>query len=140
MADGTPASVRMEITLPCDPRFRSMLDQLVDRLVATVGGPADAASDVTAAMREATTGVLARAADTSCTSLALSLVRDDCALTVRVRYVGAGKRSGVARVLADRADEAAVPVLRRAAGRVEVADVDGAPCCTLIFPVSIGTP
>ncbi len=140
MTDRTPASIRMELTLPCDPRFRPMLDQVVDRLVATAGGLADAAPDVKAAMREATTGVLARAGDAGCTSLTISLVRERSALTVRVRYVGARKGSGVARVLADRADMAAVPVLRRAAGRVEVDDVGGAPCCTLIFPVFVGTP
>lgn len=140
MTNGTPASIRLEITLPCDPRFRSMVGQVVDRLVAAVGGPADAASDVTAAMREATTGVLARAGDAACRSLAVSLIRDGSALTVRVRYVGARGGGAVARILADRADDAPVPAMRRAVGRVEVADVDGAACCTLVVPFPVGTP
>ena len=140
MTHETPASIRLEITLPCDPRFRSMLGQIVDRLVASVGGPTDGAADVTAAMREATTGVLARAGDAACSSLALSLVRDDSALTVRVRYVGARPGGAVARILADRADDAPVPAMRRTVGRVEVADEDGAAGCTLIAPFRVGTP
>lgn len=133
--------MRLEVTLPCDERFRPLMDQLAGKLVAGFGYTATEADGVVRALAHATTGVAARADESDCTSLAMTFTSAGGALTIRVRYLVdgtaacAGTRTSIARLLAAGGDDAPLAAMRRVVNRVELGEVDGVECCTLVTPL-----
>ena len=142
-AGADPGAVRVEVTLPCDARFRSLRDCVVPRLAACLGyGEADA---VTRAVTLATSGVLDHADGAVYSSVMITFSAGGGSLTTRVRYVAEPDAPGttpardIERILSDGGRDAPLAVLRRLAGRVEFGRVDGAECCTLVTPLPATT-
>lgn len=142
-AAADPGEVRLEVTLPCDARFRPLRNRVVARLTACLGyGEADAA---TRAVTLAASGVLDHAAGAVYSSVTMTFTAGAGVLTIRVRYLadpdGSGTAPGlpVERILGDGGRDAPLAVLRRLASRVEVGQVDGAECCTLVTPLPATT-
>lgn len=142
-AAAEPGAVRVEVTLPCDTRFRAMRDCVVARLTASVGY--DEAHAVTRAVTLAASGVLDHAEGAAYSSLVITFVAGGGTLTIRVRYLvdpgapGSPSRPAVERILSDGGRDAPLAVLRRLAGRVEFGRMEGAECCTLITPLPAAT-
>lgn len=134
-------AVRLEVTLPCDERFRPLMDKLAGKLVAGFGYTESEADGVARALAHATSAVAARAGESDCTSLAMTFTSAGGALTIRVRYLvdGAGAcastGASVARLLAAGGEDAPLAAMRRAVSRAEVGEVDGVECCTLVTPL-----
>lgn len=134
-------AVRLEVTLPCDERFRPLMDRLAGKLVACFGYGATEADGVTLALAHATSGVAACAGACACTSMTMTFTSAGGALTIRVRYLVepssacAAAGASIARLLATGGDEAPLAAMRRVVSRVEMGEVDGVECCTLVTPL-----
>ncbi len=126
-------AVRCEVTLPCDARFRTMRDRVVERLAGCLGCAGAAA---TRAVTLATSGVLDHPAGSVYSSVAISFTTGAGVLTVRVRYMVdpgvADSGLPVESILGEGGRDAPLVVMRRLASRVEFGRVDGAECCTLV--------
>ena len=137
------SAVRLEVTLPCDARFRAMRDCAVARLTACLGYHETDA--VTRAVTLAASGVLDHAAGAVYSSVMITFTTGAGVLTIRLRYLvdpgalGPAPGPAIERILSDGGREAPLAVMRRLAGRVEFGLVDGAECCTLVAPLPAAT-
>ena len=136
------SAVRMDVTLPCDARFHPMLEKIAAKAVAYFGYTGAEAAALCAAVASATTGVLTHPDGASYTSLALNYRTENDALTIQVRYLvetstgGAAAGAGIERILNDGGDGVTpIDAMRQATARVEIGEVDGAECCTLVTPL-----
>ena len=136
-------SVRCEVTLPCDARFRALRDRVVERLAGCLGCAEPAAA--TRAVALATSGVLDHPAGAVYSSVTITFTTGAGVLTIRVRYLvdpgvpDAAPAPVVEGLLSDGADGAPLALMRRLASRVEFSRVDGAECCTLVTPLPPAT-
>lgn len=112
MVDRPPARVgplRLELTVPCDLRFRRLLEVMCERMASYVGYPRVEARTVAEAVARATAPAFSESGPRAYAGLCLSFATSDREMEIRVRYV--------------RDDEA------RRAGQ------PGAECCTLKRPL-----
>ena len=142
-AGADPSAVRLEVTLPCDARFRALRDCIVERLAGALGCAGGGAA--TRAVRLATSGVLDHPAGSVYTSVAMTFTTGPGALTIHVRYLvdpgapGSVPAPAVERILSEGGGNAPLALMRRLASRVEFGSVDGAECCTLVTPLHAAT-
>ena len=117
MVDGQPAGggpLRLELTVPCDRRFRPLLEIMCERMASYVGYPRVEARTVAEAVARATAGAFGASGPQAHASLSLSFATSDREMEIRVRHV--------------RDDEA------RRAGQ------PGTECCTLTRPLPDRSP
>ena len=82
-----PTAVRLELTVPCDPRFRDLLAAVSRRMAAYIGY-ADADADAIAeTVLQATGGQLGRGAPAAYASLDLTFATRDREMEILLRYV-----------------------------------------------------
>ena len=138
-----PSAVRLEVTLPCDTRFRALRVSVVERLACSLG--CTAAGAATRAVTLATSGVLDHPAGSVYSSVAITFTTGPGALTIRVRYLvdpgvrGSAPGPAVQRILSEGGGDAPLAAMRRLANRLEFGCVDGAECCTLVTPLPAAT-
>ena len=131
-----PGAVRCDVTLPCDARFRTLRERVVERLVGSLGCAGTAAAR---AVTLATGGVFDHPAGAVYSSVAITFTAGAGVLTADMRYlVGAGAPEPgppVESILGAGGPDAPLASLRRLAVRVEFGRTDGAECCTLVTPL-----
>lgn len=112
MVDGQPAGVgplRLELTVPCDLRFRPLLEVMCERMASYVGYPRVEARTLAETVAEATAGAFSESGPRAYAGLSLSFATSDREMEIRVSYL--------------RSDQA------RRGGQ------PGAECCTLTRPL-----
>ena len=135
-----PAAVRLELTVPCDPRFRDLLEAVSRRMAAYIGY-ADADADAIAeTVMQASGGLLGRDAPAAYASLDLTFATSDREMEILLRYVRTERP-----VLPDEPDMqhllrrgdggAPIDALRRVMECVELGRRDGVEFCRLTRPL-----
>ncbi len=128
---------RLELTIPCDDRFRPVLSLLCQRMSRYVGYSGAEAEEVAAAVVHATDGVLVHGASQTYKDLDVTIATSESDIQFRVRYLcGHGEPSGdapsVAHLLSEHSgDEAPLDAIHRVMSRVEFGKDDGVEFCTL---------
>ena len=132
-------SIRFDVTVPCDERFRSMLDKIASRMIAYLGYEESDAAELTNVIEHATDGVLAHEDGASYTSLDVTFATSETEMEIRIRYLlesadaRAAERLSIERVLSRRAaGEAPLDFIQRVMPRVEFGREDGVDFCTLV--------
>ncbi len=140
MADDRPLDTqafRLELTVPCDDRFRPLLSVLCERMVRHVGYSQTEAAEVAAAVVHATDGVLVHSECPAYKDLDVTIATSESEIEFCVRYLrGQGEPSGdepsIAHLLSKRSgDEAPLDAIHRVMGHVEFGQEDGVEFCTL---------
>ena len=133
------ASIRFDLTVPCDARFRPMLDQLASRLIAYVGYAASDATTLTRAVERTTERVLTGAAGRPYAALDVSFRTSETEMEIRIRCRQGpdGPRDGegteIERMLSQAGeDDTPLDFIQRVMTRVEFDREDGADICTLV--------
>ena len=128
----------MELTIPCDDRFRPVLSLLCQRMSRYVGYSGTEAEEVAAAVVHATDGVLVHGASQTYKDLDVTIATSESDHSVLrplpVWPRGAVRRRPrvVAHLLSEHSgDEAPLDAIHRVMSRVEFGKVDGVEFCTL---------
>ena len=145
MDEGKPLdakSIRLELTVPCDTRFRPVLMGICERMVAYVGFAGAEAAELAETIAHATDGVLDHDEAPEYTSLDVTFATNDAEIEIRVRYLceeengHAPDRPGIERLLSRRRDsEAPLDLIQRVMPRVEFGRDNGVEFCTLSKPL-----
>ena len=140
MADDKPLdtrSIRLELTVPCDERFRTVLGLLCERTARYVGYSESEARTLASSVVHATDGVLEHDEAPEYTSLDVTIATNETEIEFRVQYQRAGADDadpvlGIERLLARRRGrEVPLDVIRRAVERVECGEDRGVEFCAL---------
>lgn len=145
MADETqqgPAAIRLELSVPCDPRFRDLLEAVSRRMAAYIGYPDADADAIAGAVMSATGGLLGPGAPATYASLDLTFATSDREMEILLRYVrpeqpGSPDEPGI-RNLLRRGGGAPMDALRVVMDNVELDRRDGAECCCLTKQLPAG--
>lgn len=139
-----PAAVRLELTVPCDPQFRDLLEAVSRRMAAYIGyADADAAA-VAEAVMQATGGLLGHDAPAAYASLDLTFATSEREFEILLRYGGKEPQAAAGepdvQILMRRGGAAGTPLdaLRRLMERVEFGRRDGVEFCRLTRPLPGG--
>lgn len=125
MADPKPPGagpMRVELTVPCEARFRRLLEVMCRKMAAHVGYPEADAGALAGTVAQATAGVFAAGEPRAEASLHVRFTTTERELEIRVRCL-----------CAPDAPRNAAP--RDAAGHVEHGQDGGIECCTLTRPL-----
>ena len=90
MVDRQPAGrgpLRLELTVPCDRRFRRLLEVMCERMASFAGYPRAEARTVAEAVVQATAGAFGEGGPPAQASLRLSFATSDREMEIRVRYL-----------------------------------------------------
>ena len=138
MADdtqGNAKAIRLELSVPCDPRFRQVLAAMSQKMAAYLGYAADEATQVAEILTRATEGVCDADDVAAYTAFDVTFATNDETMEIRVRYVGAevGARGpGVEQLLSQGRDrDTPLALMRRGMHTVEFGRDDGVEFCTL---------
>ncbi len=137
MADETPLdprNIRLELTVPCDGRFRPVLHVMCERIIRYVGYAKAQASDIAAAVVHSTDGVLEHQKAPTFTSLAVTISTTTRDIEFRIRYLGDANATdpGIESLLSQvRGAEAPLDAMSRTMRDVEFGSVDGVEYCVL---------
>ncbi len=142
MADDKPLdarAIRLEVTVPCDERFRPVLGVLCERMARYVGYGDVQAEELASAVVHATDGVLEHEESPQYTSLDVTIATSSSEIEFRVRYLTEGATAsdgdagpGIESLLTrPRGDEPALDIIRRVMRRVEFGRSDGVEFCSL---------
>ena len=140
MADDKPLdtrSIRLEVTVPCDERFRTLLSILCERMTKYVWYSASDATELASSVVHVTDGVLEHEEAPEYTSLDVTIVTNATEIEFRVRYLregtdGAGPAVGIERLLSrQRGDDVPLDIMRRVMQRVEFGQDNGVEFCAL---------
>lgn len=133
-----PALIRFDLTVPCDARFRPMLDQLASRLIAYIGYAASDVTTLTCAVERATERVLTGNAGSPYSSLDVSFRTSDTEMEIRIRCRQGpdaprdAEATDIERVLSQAGeDDPPLDFIQQVMTRVEFDREDGADICTL---------
>lgn len=131
-------AVRLELTVPCDTRFRPVLSSICERMAEYVGYPQLEATELAATIVHATDGVLDHEEAAEYTSLDVTFATGQEEIEIRVRYRCEGregqpaKQPGIEHLLSRRRDaEAPLDIIQRVMRRVEFGRDGGVEYCTL---------
>ena len=83
-------AVRLDVSVPCDDRFRPVLNVLCERMAKYVGYTDSDATALTSAVVHATDGVLVHAGSPPYTHLDVTISTSDDEIEFRVRYLQEG--------------------------------------------------
>ena len=140
MADDKPLdtrSIRLELTIPCDERFRTVLRLLCERMGRYVGYSESEAGTLASSVARATDGVLEHEEAPEYTSLDVTIATNETEIEFRVQYQREGADEadsvvGIERLLGrQRGSEVPLDVIRRAVQRVECGQDRGVEFCAL---------
>ena len=137
MTDETPLdtrNIRLELTVPCDARFRPVLSIMCQRIVRYIGYAEAQATDIAAAVVHATDGVLEHEESPEYTSLAVTIATTSRDIEFRIRYIGDANETGpgIQSLLSyPRGTEAPLDAMRRVMRGVEFGSDDGVEYCVL---------
>ena len=128
---------RLELSVPCDDRFRPVLSILCERMVRYVGYSEAEAAEVAAAVVHATDGVVVDGKSPTYKDLDVTIATSESDIEFRVRYLrGSGEPSfdapSIEHRLSERSGgEAPLDAIHRVMGRVEFGQDDGVEFCAL---------
>ena len=139
MADEIPLntrSLRLEITVPCDDRFRPVLSLLCQRMARYVGYPEADASEVAGTVVHATDGVLTHDDAPPYSSLDVTIATTDEEIEFHVRYLrdesDTSEPPGIRQLLSTTTgSESPLEIMERVMRRVAFGRADGVEYCTL---------
>ena len=140
MADEKPLdtrSIRLEVTVPCDERFRPVLCVLCERMARYVGYSDSDATRLASSVVHATDGVLEHEEAPEYTSLDVTIATNETEIEFRVRYLREGSDDasdgvGIERLLGrQRHDGIPLDLIRSTAQRVEFGQDSGVEFCAL---------
>ena len=140
MVDDKPLdtrSIRLEMTVPCDERFRTVLSSLCERMARCVGYSESEASGLASSVVHATDGVLEHEEAPQYTSLDVTIATSESEIEFRVHYKrdgasGAVPVVGIERLLGrQRGNDVPIDIIRRVMERVEFGQNDGVEFCAL---------
>ena len=133
-----PKSIRMDLTVPCDERFRKVLTIISERMAEYVGYAKPEAEELATTIVLATDGVLEHAEAPNYSSVEVTFATSEEEIEVRLRYLrengatDARDRPDIERLLSRRRDnEAPLDLIQRAVKRVEFGREDGVEFCAL---------
>ena len=133
-----PKSIRMDLTVPCDERFRKVLTIISARMAEYVGYAKAEAEELATTIVHATDGVLDHVEAPDYSSVEVTFATSEEEIEVRLRYLReeggttALDRSDIERMLSHRRDdEAPLDVIQRAVTRVEFGRENGVEFCAL---------
>ena len=137
MTDDKPLdtrSIRLELTVPCDERFRSVLSLMCERMARYVGYQGTEAAELAATVACAADSVLTHEEAPPYSSLDLTILTSESEIEFRVRYLGEKlpDAGAIERLLSHRrGDEVPLEVMQRVMRRVEFGMDDGVEFCAL---------
>ena len=138
MTDDKPLdtrSIRLELTVPCDERFRSVLSLMCERMARYVGYCGTEAAELAATVARAADSVLTHEEAPPYSSLDLRILTSESEIEFRVRYLGEklpDDGGAIERLLSHRCgDEVPLEVMQRVMRRVEFGLDDGVEFCAL---------
>ena len=145
MGKGKPLdakSMRLELKVPCDTRFRPVLAGICERMAAHVAFAGAEAAELAETIAHATDGVLDHDKPPDYTSLDVTFATNDAEIEISVRYLCEGENSyatdrpGIERLLSRRRnDEGPLNLIQRVMRRVEFGRDNGVEFCTLSKPL-----
>lgn len=144
MVDETPRDARLtrlELTVPCDARFRSLLEVMSEKMAGYVGYPRLDACAVAEAVARAAGAAFSGREQRTYSSVVVTFATSAREMEIQVRYHGDDQADrtdlpGIERVLARRGRGAApLDAMRRVVRRVEFGRDRGVECCRLIKPL-----
>jgi hypothetical protein len=128
-------SIRLELTVPCDERFRSVLSLMCERMAQYVGYGGAEAAELAATVARAGDSVLAHDEAPPYVSLGLRILTSETEIEFRVQYLGdksPGDGGEIERLLSRRCgEEVPLEVMQRVMRRVEFGLDDGVEFCAL---------
>lgn len=128
---------RLDLTIPCDDRFRPVLSLLCERMSRYAGYSGAEAQEVAAAVVHATDGVLVHGTSRIYKDLNVTIATSERDIQFHVRYLcrhgePSADAPSVAHLLGERSgDEAPLDAIHRVMNRVEFGKDDGVEFCTL---------
>ncbi len=135
---GETKAIRLELSLPCDVRFRPVLAAMSEKMAEYVGFAKSEATEIAETVVCATDGVFDDDAPSAYSTLDVTFSTNDQEMEIRVRYVCEGTAGGdagglgIERLLSQRGEsDAPLDVMQRVMGRVEFGRDAGAEVCTL---------
>ena len=140
MVDDKPLdtrSIRLEVTVPCDERFRTVLGSLCERMARYVGYSESEASELASSVVHATDGVLEHEEAPEYTSLDVTIATSETEIEFKVHYMREGADDalpivGIERLLGrQRGDDIPLDIIRRVMQRVEFGQNNGVEFCAL---------
>lgn len=132
-----PRSIRLEMTVPCDERFRTVLSSLCERMARYVGYSETQAAELASSVVHATDGVLAHEEAPEYTSLGVTVATSETEIEFRVHYRrdgadGARPLVGIERLLGrQRGNDVPIDLIHRVMERVEFGQDNGVEFCAL---------
>lgn len=133
----TDSAVRLELSVPCDERFRGLLEAVSRRMAARIGYAAADVEAVTRSVLAASGGLLGGGEPTGYASLDLAFATRGGEMEVVLRYVprdpaaAPPARAMERRLGAGDAGHAPLDLLRRTMASVTFGNRDGAEFCRL---------
>ena len=131
-------SMRLELKVPYDTRFRPVLAGICERMAAHLGFTGAEATELAETIAHTTDGVLDHDEAPDYTSLDVTFATNDAEIEIRVRYLCEGENShatdrpGIERLLSRRRnDEAPLDLIQRVMRCVEFGRDNGVEFCTL---------
>ena len=130
-------SLRLEIAIPCDDRFRPVLSLLCERMARYIGYPDADASELAQTVVHATDGVLTHENAPPYDSLDVTILTTDRDIEFHVRYLrdatdASTPAPGIRHLLSlSTGSEAPLDILRRVMRRVDFGQTEGIEYCTL---------
>ena len=138
MSDDKPLdsrSIRLELSVPCDQRFRPLLSLMCERMARYVGYRDREATELAAAVVRAADGVLASEDAPAYHSMDLTILTSESEIEFRVRYLRenpAVESGAIERLLSrPQGDDVPLDLMQRVMRRVEFGLDEGVEFCAL---------
>ena len=138
MSDDKPLdsrSIRLELSVPCDQRFRPLLSLMCERMARYVGYRDREATELAAAVVRAADGVLASEDAPAYRSMDLTILTSESEIEFRVRYLRenpAVESGAIERLLSrPQGDDVPLDLMQRVMRRVEFGLDEGVEFCAL---------
>lgn len=135
---GDPKAIRLELSIPCDARFRQVLAAMSEKMAAYVGYAEADATEVADTVLHATEGVFGDDEPATYTTVDVTFATSDREMEIRLRYVcaeadpGRKDESEIERRLTRRhKGDAPLDVMQRVMRSVEFGRDNGAEFCSL---------
>ena len=134
---GGGKAIRLELSVPCDARFRQVLGAMSQKMASYVGYAEREATEVADMLVRAADGVFHAEGPSVYTTLDVTFATSDEEMEIRVRYVcadatGDANGPGIEHLLRQRGDgDAPLDVMQRVMRTVEFRRDNGVEICTL---------
>ena len=128
-------AIRLELSVPCDARFRQVLAAMSEKMASYVGYAANEATEVAEILTRATDGVCRAEGGAAYTAFDVTFATSDETMEIQVRYICAEAHpagQGIEHLLSQGGDQdAPLALMQRSMHTVEFGHDEGVEFCTL---------